>query len=318
MTVIGGRMASTPAMGSPAPESSASTEPDTTVPFGPKESQPPPGDAYAVAGAGHGRPQRRLRRRRSLLPVILALIGGVFFIVAVAIYPRPNDFPIPSYPLISVNSTFAINYIEYRVIPVNRSVTEVSVRVILTPGLAHPPPKAPHPFVYLYLPPGITFSSCPAGICSYYQSGERYYWVESFNFTPSVKYSQGITGAASIRVFVRADDLGYAFNEDNADAAIPQITYTGPGSPLLETEYDRVPSPNRYDWSAFPPGFSNGTIIAWGAQVTNGAAPGRVSVGVDHASQTRDSNDTFIAGALIGLAGAALLSAIQEAFRSND
>ena len=137
-------------------------------------------------------------------------------------------------------------------------------------------------------------------------------------FTPSVHYSQGITGAAEIQVFVRADDLGYAFNEVTAAAAIPRLYYVGPGSPFLVTEYDRVPSPNRYDWSAFPPTLSYGTEIAWEEKVTNGAAQGRVSVGVDHANQTKESNNTFIAGALIGLAGGALLSAIQEAFRSND
>jgi len=257
-------------------------------------------------------------RKKILLPVILAVIGGVLAAVAIALYPRPNDFPIPSYPAFYVKSAFVIDYIYYRVIPVHRSITEITVEIILPPGVASPPPKAPAPIFNMVLPPGITFQSCPASPCSYDQGTKRYSWAESLGLKPSVRYSQGITGAAEVRVFVRADDLGYAFNEVTAAAAVPQVNYFGPGSPLLMTEYDRVPSPNRYDWSAFPPEGSYGTRIAWGEVVTNGASQGRVSIGVDHANQTKDSNNTFIAGALIGLAGGALLSAIQEAFRSND
>jgi hypothetical protein len=242
----------------------------------------------------------------------------VLFAVAIALYPSPNDFPTPSYPAFYVKSAFVIDYIYYRVIPVHRSITEITVQIILPPGRASPPPKEPAPIFNLVLPPGITFQSCPAGRCSYDQGTKQYSWAESLELTPSVRYSQGITGAAEVRVFVRADDLGYAFNEDTAAAAIPRLYYVGPGSPFLATEYDRVPSPNRYDWSAFPPEISYGSRIAWAETVTNGATPGRVSVGVDHANQTKDSNNTFIAGALIGLAGGALLSAIQEAFRSND
>ena len=52
--------------------------------------------------------------------------------------------------------------------------------------------------------------------------------------------------------------------------------------------------------------------------MTGGRIPGRAAVGINHAEQTTDDNKTFVAGALIGLAGGALLSAVQEALHAND
>jgi len=314
------RMARTPPMGSPASESSAPTEPDTTVASGPRESQPPAGDPSAVVAASHdGRPQRRVMRKKILLPIILAVIGGVLSIIAIALYPRPKDFPTPFYSSIEIKSAFEINYIEYRVIPVHRSLTEITLRIILAPGVKYPPPKAPAPLLNLDLPPGVAFQACPVGSCGTYQASNTHYWVGYLHFKPQVRYDvMGITGAAFIRLFVKADHFGYAFNAVTAAAAMPEVNYFGKGSPLLEAEYDQVPSPNRYDWSAFQPSFSDNTRIAWAETVTNTAVQGRVSVGVNHANQAKDNTNTFIAGALIGLAGGALLSAVQEAFRAHD
>jgi hypothetical protein len=313
-------VASRPATGDSGAEGSSQGKPDTTASSGgPTESQSPSPNSSAVAGVSHGgRPRRRVMRRKTLLPVILAAVAAAAAIFAIALYPRSHDFPIPSYPSIAMRSAFAIGTIEYGVIPVRRSVSDVYVRIILGPGIRHPPAHAPAPLLTLFLPPGIRFQTCPAGPCSYYQGGKQYYWTQYLKFTSTVPYSGETSGAALLDLRVRSDDLGYAFNGVTAAAAIPQVNYTGQGSPQLDTEYLHLSSPNRYDWSAFPPEFSDSSSIAWDETIANGAAQGRVSVGVDHANQAKDSNNTFIAGALIGLAGGALLSAIQEAFRVSE
>jgi hypothetical protein len=41
--------------------------------------------------------------------------------------------------------------------------------------------------------------------------------------------------------------------------------------------------------------------------------PGTAAFGIDHARQASDTTWTFIAGALLGLGGGALLAAIQDA-----
>lgn len=101
-------------------------------------------------------------------------------------------------------------------------------------------------------------------------------------------------------------------------AAIPEVLYYGPGSPTLFTEYDNAPLGSNYDWSALPTLFGNGTKVLWSEPVTGGLSPGRIAVGINQANQTKNSNKTFFAGALIGLAGGALLSAVQEALHAND
>jgi hypothetical protein len=62
---------------------------------------------------------------------------------------------------------------------------------------------------------------------------------------------------------------------------------------------------------------SDATVV-WNEQVTGGEAAGRVAVGINHGNQAWNDDKTFIAGAFIGLAGGALLSALQELLRQKD
>jgi hypothetical protein len=79
-----------------------------------------------------------------------------------------------------------------------------------------------------------------------------------------------------------------------------------------------ISSASSYDWSAFPTLFANSTYAMWDEQVPASMADGKAAIGVDHANQAKDANMTFIAGALLGLAGAAFLVAIQETLHAND
>ena len=51
--------------------------------------------------------------------------------------------------------------------------------------------------------------------------------------------------------------------------------------------------------------------------INSGHIPDVVATGINHASEARDNDLTFLAGALVGVAGGALLSAIQEALHAN-
>jgi hypothetical protein len=121
-----------------------------------------------------------------------------------------------------------------------------------------------------------------------------------------------------VTFLIRAHDFGYVSDGINASAAIPAVTYLGQGSPLLETAYYDATAVTSYDWSALQPEFENGTTALWDEPLVSGATQGRIAVGIDHANETKDNDKTFIAGALIGLAGGALLSAVQEALHAND
>jgi hypothetical protein len=81
---------------------------------------------------------------------------------------------------------------------------------------------------------------------------------------------------------------------------------------------DFLPAANTFDWSTFPPAIATAKYATWEQAITGDQLAGRIAVGVDHANDSRNTYLTFLAGALIGLAGGALLSAVQEALHAND
>ena len=106
-------------------------------------------------------------------------------------------------------------------------------------------------------------------------------------------------------------------NGVNASAAIPEVLYRGLGQPILLTLY-HLRSASSYDWSASPVAAVTSATAQWQQDVVSGDTPGRAAVGVDHSAQTRDDIKIFIAGALLGIAGGAIIAAVQEAMHLSD
>lgn len=118
-------------------------------------------------------------------------------------------------------------------------------------------------------------------------------------------------GGATLSFDVIGQAWGYGGNGEEASVALPSLYYRGGGpGPMLSTNFD-LSGAARYDWSSFPP-IDTYAGIRWVQTVTGGVIPSRIAVGIDHADQSSDDRNTFIAGALIGLAGAALIAALQE------
>ena len=90
-----------------------------------------------------------------------------------------------------------------------------------------------------------------------------------------------------------------------------------PGTAILLVAYG-VPSAANYDWSSFPTTVADNFVAVWQEDLINGDIPARSAVGVNHAQQKSDENRTFLAGALLGLAGGAIVAATQEALHAND
>jgi hypothetical protein len=126
-------------------------------------------------------------------------------------------------------------------------------------------------------------------------------------------------GMNAFAVFaVRAHDFGVTADGATASAAIPKLHYTGPGTPSLITQY-KIQSANRYDWSTLPPAYVNGSEAQWLEQTNgNGVLTDVDAVGANHNAQKRDSDLTFLAGALLGVGGGALIGAVQEALHARD
>jgi hypothetical protein len=137
----------------------------------------------------------------------------------------------------------------------------------------------------------------------------------------TLDFNSGFFDTTATVVFpLTAHSFGSDTNGVTAYAALPHVSYQlttssrGPEPPILYSEY-QITSPNSYDWSTFPPesrGSSSATWEEFLTSTTNGEVAGRVVPGIDHGRQSSDANWTFIAGALLGLAGGAILSAVQE------
>jgi hypothetical protein len=289
----------------------------------PPQSPRPADSAEAEAPASHPA-KSRPSRKKILTPIALALVGGALFLAAIVLYYSSPGEPSPvSYATLEMKSPFEFAKIEYVVSQVSSSVAEIYVRITLPFGKRPPPAKAasakaPTQYFILFLPPGFAFRTCTAGFCTFSRQRDQYQWAEILKFKTVSPEGQSPTGMAQANFFVRAHDFGYASNGINALAAIPQVFYLARGSPTLTTVYENAPAASSYDWSSFPAESLNGARAVWDEPVTGGATQGRVAVGINHANQTKENNKAFFAGALIGLAGGALLSAVQEALHAND
>lgn len=253
---------------------------------------------------------RPLLRRRFLVPAVLAALGLVLLLVAVGLYPSQVQQPAPSYSLLRVIADFPVQVIEYRPVQLTPSTAEIEVTLRLPLGNHAPPPGAPLPRVVIAPPYGVRFVACPLPGCQMAARGRGETWVRSLTFRSDQESATASTG-----FLVRARGFGVTVNGVTAAAALPQVWYQGPGTPVLVSSFV-VPSGSSYDWSSDPQAAASRAGVVFQQAITGGLVAGRDAVGINHAGQADQGNRTFVAGVLVGLAGGALLAAVQEALHA--
>ena len=297
-------MPSTSSGENPGPESSRSGD---------------PAGAASISDTSHG---NRPLWKKILPALVLAVIGVALLFGAKALYTSPSELPTPPYSQINLNSTFPVATISYTVDQISPAIAEIKIEFDL-PN-AHPPVGAPTAALTFVPPIGTLFRTCPTGrinaaglptaptCLNLKKYGEV--WEQPLVF----RVQSGIYGAAFADLFVRAQNFGVTFNAVIATAAMPQVNLkNSSGSPSVFTQYN-IPSASSYDWATFPTSFDNSSYAVWDEGVSGGVLDGRAAVGIDNANEAKDNNKTFIAGALLALGGAALLSALQEALHANE
>ncbi len=320
---MGGTLQNIPSGGNAAPETPQPSDPTANrVPplpaaevEGSQGPRPSESTVPVVSGNHDDRSRSRSPLKKILVPVALAVIGLALLLGAFLLYPSQTQPPTPSYATLDLYTTFPISDIDYTVNQVSSSIAEMKIEVVLpTPR----PPASAHAAQLLIAPPfGTHFSTCPSRYCYAVSTENLEIWHVSLGFK-TVRGLTGSSGEAFLDLFVKARSLGETFNGVTADAAIPQVFCNDCVGTTLETQYN-IPSASSYDWSSFPTQFANGTYARWNESVTeSGVTGGKAAVGVNHTNQANDDNKTFVAGALLGLAGGALLSAVQEALHAND
>jgi hypothetical protein len=113
---------------------------------------------------------------------------------------------------------------------------------------------------------------------------------------------------------VRASSLAWDENGVTAESTLPALSFqdvgdVGYGS--LEAHYD-VPGGSSYNWTDGPPPSG----LTWSESIDSATVPVDVT-GSDDAVSQRDTLDTLICGALLGIAGGALVGALQELLHAD-
>jgi hypothetical protein len=254
--------------------------------------------------AGSKRPQWK-KYRPSL---ILGPLGFAMLLVGFLFYPSVAELPTPGYSQLIIKSNTPIGAIQYGVAQISGVAAEITVRVSLDPGA--PSGTAT---LSLLLPFGDTFINCRVPNC-HATTPAGSYWSKQLTLR-----SNGGSILAIPHIFVRASHFGEISNGVTASAVIPEVDYNGPPAPLaaLLAGY-KIPSGRSYDWSSFQPqSFTKGFVV-WAENFSVGDTQSRVAVGINHNAQTNDDFMIFLAGAVVALAGAAILAAIQEALIPRD
>lgn len=267
---------------------------------GPASSPPkPPGDTPLPTA-------NKRSRRKILTPLVLAVLGLALLLGAFTLYPKTTQRPTPSFPILNIYTSSGLTYVTYDVIQTSKGKALIEITLTLAGNL---PPGGASAGLVVTLPYGTTFvcsSSTSISTC------KEHIWTVGLIFKRA-----GETIEATADFPTTVPSFGVNYNAVTASAAIPEIVYQGAGTPVLYVGYD-IPSASSYDWSSYPPSSFSESGAVWEEALIQGDTVGRAAVGIDHAAQTSDDTRTFIAGALLGLAGGALLSAVQEALHAGD
>jgi hypothetical protein len=253
------------------------------------------------------------RFRRS---IVLVFLAALFSLATVWLYRNSGELPTPPYATLGVVSIRPIALIEYTAIQVTSSTAEIKITVELPVGAAVPPPGAPVANLVVGAPTRTSFRSCPVPACETNPELDISSWRVPLAFK-AVSGPNGVVGTASADFYVYAHSFGDMYNDASASVSIPEVIYKGSGTPYLVVQY-RIPDAVDYDWPVLPPVFANTIFASWDEPITGGQVRAEAASGTDYSNQSRDTFDTFLAGITLGVAGGAVVSAIQEALPDSD
>lgn len=237
-----------------------------------------------------------------LLPTAVFLVMfAALGLSGVLLLPHTTELPTPQPVTLSVTSKVPVTVITYNVRRAKGTKYSVSLEVEALP-ISPLEPLGSKVALTVGLPTGAMFVDCSPLVCIDLDGLKL--WRQSLILDAS--------GHATTRMVVSAPTFAYTTNSTDASASIPSIQYTGPGRPELDTRY-AISSADGYDWASYPTTFADDRLAAWLEPLVNDAGVSRAAVGINHDKEESNSVSTFFAGALIALAGAALIAAVQEA-----
>lgn len=249
--------------------------------------------------------------------VLLVVGAGLMALAFFVVYPKPEvPIAVPASPSLVIYTNEHLSQITYLVTTDHAGLPEMEITVSLGSKLVGSqvkPLPVPHPVtssLEVTLPLGLTFRDCSG--CTHY-AGEAA-WVKPLSFD---------SGKATDVFPIKTANFGVDVSDVYAYAAIPEISLMSltPQQnqvsgvrvlpPALRAEY-RIPGAGNYDWSSGPavPTIA-GSTATWQEILATSDVPGQTAAGVNHRRQAHDTNFTFFAGFLLGLAGSVVLAGVQ-------
>jgi hypothetical protein len=314
-------------------ESTAQSEEPENPPASPEGNRPPADGSSHSAWAARvtaslpaaAKPTRS-RRKKILVPVVLAVIGLALLAAGFLMYPRRAEAPAPTSDTLAVmgagsyvNTRYANSHMKaiyYTVQQLHPDVARLTIDVVLDGTSVPHGAQLLIQLNWLSRRGGFTVLRC-SPLCT-----------TSFQPTTALPYIRSPVGGGGVSTatayfVLKAHSYGVAANGATAAVAFPQVSFAGTQQATMTLTFTNIPAANTYDWSSYPPSNVNNFGTEWVEPVTPGnpanlllgtaVTNGRVVTGINHTAQAHDSTFTLVVGVLFGIAGGALVAAVQEA-----
>jgi hypothetical protein len=247
-----------------------------------------------------------------LVPLVIGIVTGAG---AWMVYQHSShtEVPAPSYATVVLQSRLRLALITYQVSQQpHDTAIDISVKVhagALSRG-------GPAQTLQLIPPNDISFFKC-------LDCAESAAQIGKVNQPVTLMFTSAGSGFEKADVSYQAPaGFGDIANGLDASAAIPHVSYQcikclDPGNPQLKADYI-LQRADRYNWTPAVE-YRGGNEVWWAEPVVaDGETPGSVATGVDPNTQQWDNTLTFAAGALVGVAGGALLTMVTELLHAHD
>ena len=248
------------------------------------------------------------RLKKLSIPVALVVIGCALCVWAYFLKPSRGDVGSPSGEYLLVSSSVKLKSIDYRVNntrPSNYTVDILGVADNLSIKHGEAVAYFGSPDVKnTYIPHCSPPINCNSGISL--PNG-----IMFSGYSAQLNFDGG---TFDLNFKIHSPNFSFSSNGVEALAKLPLVEYQGPGNPMINVIY-LIDNGSSYDWSPLVPSASlGGDWVEWDQPVAffNRSSASEVA-GTNHANQDSDSNYTFLAGALVGVGGSALIGAMQEA-----
>ncbi len=262
---------------------------------------------------------RRSKRwtRRYVLPAVLFAIAVVSGVVALLLYPSDNIVHAETaLTAMSIDSYVALGSTEVDFYPTDDGASQVVAVHLLSANKF--PTMSQVNFPVPTSDWGGANKCAPKATCYVNADGGKFVQVLTGNPKP-----HGRVWEEDATIYLPGDKYGLAVNTRSAQVELPAVaghhfssvkSYTNDSYPVELVM--KVPDLDKYAWTQGPePLLTPNSVAEWNV-TTNQPAP-LIATAVNTEGQDTSDRDLFISGALLGVAGGALIGAIQEVVRAT-